>query len=137
MLELLQKIYTLLSSDSTLIGMVPVANILTGPVDITMEKQSDLIYPQINIRIVSEVQRSNPLNARDTQVQLDIWSRDSQLATEQIYERVIDLLSYQTTDQNTAHVFWTRLNGAVDLYESDRRIWHKAVTFSAWTIKPN
>lgn len=134
MLEIFQNFISILSGDATLTAIVG-TNIFTGPVDITMEKQKELLYPQINLFQVSEVQRSNPLNTRDTQVQMDIWSRTSQLELETIYERVITLLSYETTDQSTAHIFWTRLDGGVDHYEADRRIWHRAVTFRVWSMK--
>ena len=135
MLELLEKIIAVLTADTALTAIVPSTQILTGPVDIVMETQRQLIYPQINIHSVSEVQRSNPLATRDTQIQLDIWSRDSQLQLEHIYEEVINALSYMTTNQSTAHIFWSRLGGAIDDYESDRRIWHRACTFVFWTIK--
>lgn len=135
MLEIFQKIIAILTADSTLTALVPVNNILVGPVDMVMEKQADLLYPQINIHSVTEVQRSVPFSTRDTQVQLDIWSRNSQMEIEQIYERVINDLSYQITDQGSAHIFWMRLNGAVDFYEADRRIWHRAVTYTVWSLK--
>ncbi len=135
MLEIFQNFVAILSNDTTLNAIVPAANILTGPVDITMEKQSELLYPQINLWQVSEMQRSNPLETRDTQVQLDIWSRNNQMEIEMIYERVITLLSYETVDQNTAHIFWTRLDGGVDHYEASRRIWHRAITFRVWSMK--
>lgn len=137
MLEILQKIIAILTADATLTAIVPAANILTGPVDITMEKQNKLLYPQVNLHVVAEVQRSNPLNTRDTQIQIDLWSRKSQLELEQMYEALITALQYLTNDQSTAHIFWSRLNGSIDDYEADRRIWHRACTFSFWSMKPN
>ncbi len=135
MLELLQKIIAILTADATLTAIVPTAQILTGPVDIVAETQGSLPYPQVNMHVIAEVQRSNPLGTRDTQIQIDIWSRNSQLEIENIYEEVIKALSYQTTDQSTAHLFWSKLGGAIDDYESDRRIWHRAVTFVFWSLK--
>lgn len=136
MLEIFQKMITLLTGDSTLTAIVPSASITVGPVDITMEKQSELRYPSIVLSQVSEAVRTVPQNARDTQVQLDIWSRKSQLEVETIYERVLELINYQSGDQSTAHVFWQRLGGAVDLFEQDRRVWHRACTFQVWSMKP-
>lgn len=137
MLEILEKIISILTNDADVLAVIPAANIFVGPVDVAFDKQSELPYPQINIHVSSEVQRSNPLNTRDTQIQLDIWSRNSQMEIEQIYEAMIEALKYQLTDQDTAHIFWSRLNGATDFYESDRRIWHRAVIFSFWSVKPN
>lgn len=135
MLEIFQKFISTLTGDATLTAIVPVNNILVGPVDITMEKQSELLYPQINLFQVNEVQNSSPLNTRETLVQLDIWSRNNQLEVETIYERAILLLSYVIADQGTAHIFWQGLDGAVDNYERDRRIWHRACTFRVWSMK--
>lgn len=135
MLEILQKLISVLTANATVTAIVPVTSIMVGPVDVTMEKQDTLIYPQINIFVVSETQRSNPLGTRDTRVQIDLWSRNSQLEIEQMYEAVITALSYQISDQGSAHIFWQRLGGAVDLYESDRRIWHRAVDYVCWSIK--
>lgn len=135
MLEIFQNFISILSGDATLTAIVPTTSITTGPVDITMETQASLLYPQINLWQVSEAQRSNPLNTRDTQVQMDIWSRNSMLELETIYERLITLLNYETANQSTAHIFWTRLDGGVDHYEADRRVWHRAVTFRVWSMK--
>lgn len=134
MLEILEKIVSVLTSMSAVTNIVG-TNIFVGPVDIPMEKQVDLLYPQISMFVVSEVQRSNPLGTRDTHIQIDLWSRNSQLEIETLYEAVIAALSYQISDQSPAHIFWQRLGGATDLYESDRRIWHRAVTYVCWSIK--
>lgn len=136
MLEIFQKIISTLTGDATLTTTVPANNILVGPVDILQEKQTDLLYPSVIISQVSETVRSVPLNTRDTQIQVDIWSRNSQLEVETIYERVLTLLNYLAADQSTAHIYWQRLGGAADLFESDRRIWHRSTTFTVWSIKP-
>lgn len=136
MLEIFEKIIAILTSDATLNAIVPTTNIFTGPVDQTMESQKSLLYPSIVLSVTTESSRSIPTNARDTHLQLDIWSRNSQLELETIYERVIVLLNYLSGNQDTAHIFWQRLGGATDLLESDRRTWHRAVTFVCWSMKP-
>ncbi len=135
MLEILEQIIQILLADTTLTNTVPGTSIFAGPVDITMEKQANLLYPQINIRTVGEVQHTVPIKTRETQIQLDIWSRNNLKEIETIYERVLTLLSYKSADKATAHIFWQRLNGAVDDYESDRRVWHRACTFTVWAVK--
>lgn len=135
MLEILEQFVSVLSNDPVLTAIVPASNILVGPVDILTETQAGLKLPQINIHVVSEAQRSVPLSTRDSLIQIDIWDRNSQLEVVTIYERIIALLSYQTYDKSVAHVFWQRLGGATDLYESDRRIFHRAMTYTAWSIK--
>lgn len=135
MLEIFQKIISTLIGDSTLTAIVPTENIFTGAADIIQEKQATLLSPAIILSQVGESVRTVPLNVRDTQIQLDIWSRNSQLEVETIYERVMTLLNYLSGDQSTAHIFWQRLGGAVDLFESDRRIWHRSCTFVCWSIK--
>jgi hypothetical protein len=135
MLEILQKIISVLTTDSTLNAIVPATQIFVGPVDIVTEKQAELLLPQVNVHTVSEVSRTVPSNIRDTMVQIDIWSRNSQIEVENIYERIIVLLNYLSANQSTAHIFWERLGGAVDLYESDRRIFHKSMTMTVWSQK--
>lgn len=136
MIEIFEKIIGILTTDTTLNAMVPATSIFTGPVDIAFEKQTDLLYPSIVLSQVSEVVRTVPQNARDTQIQLDIWSRNSQLEIENIYEQVLVLLNYDSGNENTAHIFWQRLGGASDFFESDRRVWHRSCTFTTWSIKP-
>lgn len=136
MLEILQWIVAQLIADTILTTIVPVTNIYTGPVDVLVETQNELHMPMIILSTVSEMQRTVPQGARDSQIQIDIWSRNSQLEIEQIYEEVISLLSFQIANQGTAHIFWDRLGGSVDLFEEDRRIWHRAATFTFWSIKP-
>ncbi len=135
MLEILQSVVSVLIGDTNLTNLVPAANIMVGPVDIVTETQAGLLQPQVNIHVVSEVSRSVPLNTRDTLVQVDIWSRNSQLEVENIYERIIQLLNYTSPTSGSAKIFWERLGGAVDQYESDRRIWHKSVTYNIWAQK--
>ena len=135
MLELLEKIVSTLIAAAPVGGVVPSTSIFTGPVDLVFETQGELLYPMITIHVVSEVQRSNPLNTRDTQIQIDILSRNSQLELENVYEGLISALSYLSGNQSTAHIFWSRLGGAVDDYEADRRIWHRACSFVFWSIK--
>lgn len=134
MLQIFQEFITKLTGASAVTDIVG-KNIFTGPVDITMEKQSELLYPSIVLSLVSEVVATVPLNSRETTVQLDIFSRNSQLEVENIYEAVLTALNYQSGDVNTAHIFWQRLGGALDLFESDRRMWHRSCTFVVWAIQ--
>jgi hypothetical protein len=131
MTNLFIKIVNVLKADVTLTAIVPSTQIFVGPVDVAVEQQTELLMPQINIFQVNEVSRSVP-KVRDTVFQLSIWSRNSQLEVETIYERVITLLNYLSADQGSNHIFWERLDGAVDQYESDRRIWHRALSIVAW-----
>ncbi len=143
MLEIFQYILQLLLADPVLVALVTTVqnnqtsvNIFTGPVDVAMEKQDSLLYPSIVLSLVGEVVRTVPQGARDTQIQLDIWSRNSQLEIETIYEQVLQDLNFMSANEGSAHIFWQRLGGAVDLFESDRRIWHRSCTFTVWGIKP-
>lgn len=128
------KIVSILKADTTLTATVPANNISVGPVDISIEKQSELRLPSINIHQVSESMRSVPEGARDSVYQLDIWSRNNQMEVENIYERVLTDLDFISYDQGGNHVFWERLSGAVDEYQSEMRIWHRSCTFVVWGI---
>lgn len=143
MLEIFQYILQLLLADPVLVQLVTTTannqssvNIFTGPVDVAMETQASLLYPSIVLSLVAEVVRTVPQGARDTTIQLDIFSRNSQLEVEQIYEQVLQDLNFMSANEGSAHIFWQRLGGAVDLFESDRRMWHRSCTFTVWAIKP-
>lgn len=136
MLEIFEKLIATLIGDATLTAICPATNIFTGAADILQEKQNTLLSPAIILSQISEAVRTVPLNTRDTQIQLDIWSRNSQLEVETIYERILTLLNYMSADQSTAHIYWQRLSGAVDLFEADRRVWHRSCTFTVWSTKP-
>lgn len=132
MLPVEQKFIALLTGDATLTAIVPAANISFGPVDITIEKQSQLRKPQITLQTISESSRTVPLAVRDIRMQMDIWSRTSQLELDTIYEQVLTTLNLISTNQNSTHIFWQRLGNAHDQYESEMRIWHKVVDFIIW-----
>lgn len=136
MLEIFQQIIDILTTDPTLNAIVPAANIFTGPVDMTMETQKSLLYPSLVLSLGNESVRSVPSNARDTMIQIDIWSRTSQLEVLNIYEQLLVLLNYQQADQGAAHIFWTTAHHSIDLFETDRRVWHRVCTFVVWSIKP-
>jgi hypothetical protein len=135
MLEIIQKIIATLVADSTLTAIVPANNILYGPVDIVEWQQSGLNLPQINIYTPEESTRPVPTNARDTTIQLNIWSRNSMIEVVTVYERVIQLLNYITANQSTAHIFWSIQSGMNDQVETDRRIFHRSVIFKIWSVK--
>jgi len=134
MLSTEKKFISVLTSDATLNAIVPAANISVGPVDMVIELQSELRMPHINIHLVSENEATVPLGARETQYQLDIWSRTSQLEVETIYERVLTLLSFTSYDSENSHTFWERAQSVVDEYESDMRVFHRAITFQVWAM---
>lgn len=136
MLEILSYMVAQMRADAALTAMVPTDNMFTGKPDVLIETQPELSMPMVVLWTVSEVQRTVPQGARDTHVQIDVWSRTSQLEVENIYEELVSLFSYKIADQSSAHIFWDRLEGAVDLVESDRAIWHKAVTVVFWSVKP-
>lgn len=83
---------------------------------------------------VSEITRTNPRGERETLIQIDIWSRESQLETEQIAERILAISNFQQfhTGYGTTVQRWKREDNGVDFFEADRRIWHKALTFRIW-----
>lgn len=135
MIDICTKIVSVLKADSTLTATVPANNISVGPLDVTQETAASHVMPQINIRPISESVRTVPLTARDTRVQLDIWSKNSELEVQTIYERVIQLLDYLGPyDQGTSHIFWQRLGGASSSYETSNRLWHYSQDFMFWGL---
>jgi hypothetical protein len=130
MLTLLQNITDTVLADPTMQGFI--ANrVYPDGVDIDPETT---LFPLLTIHSISEVTLTNPKYERDCLIQISIWSRLSHLETEQIAERLLDLFNYQqfNTGYGTTIQRWQREDAGVDLYESDRRIWHKAITFRIW-----
>lgn len=132
--EIFQKLVYILTHDATLNAIVPTKNIFVGDFDAIVETQSTLTYPAITMFMVSESFRTVPV-VRDTMVQLDIWSFNSQTELNTIYERVATLLNFYSGNQSNAHIFWDKISSSQDLHESDRRIWRRAVTLTVWSIK--
>lgn len=120
---------------ATLMGVsVPNKNIFAGPVDIVKQLRSELGFPLINLKVVSESYRSVPTNAKDSRVQLDIWGRSSELQVENIYERIASLLNYDSGNQGSTHIFWQRVSGLSESYETDMRLWHWSADFVIWNL---
>jgi hypothetical protein len=136
MQEIFEWIISIITNDSTLNAIVPPTQIFTGDVDIVEQTQDGLLYPMIVLKLISESQRTVPQGARDSDIELSIWSRNSMLECVQIYDRLVDLLSFQIANEGSAHIFWERLGSATDVESEDRRIWHRAATFRFWSIKP-
>jgi hypothetical protein len=136
MYEILTWILSILTTNTQLNAIVPVAQVFTGPVDVVELTQSGLNMPMIILTAVSEAQVTVPQGSRDTEIQIDIWSRNSMLECVNIYEQIVTLLSYQSANQTTAYIFWNRLGGATDIISEDRRMFHRAATFRFWSQKP-
>jgi hypothetical protein len=133
-LDILQYMMGKMTADTALTAIVDPTNMFTGPVDIVIESQPETTKPMIILSTISEKQRTIPPGARDTQIQIDLWSWNSQFEVEQIYEEIINLFSYNIADKNFTHIFWDRLEGAIDLFEDDRRVFHKACTVILWSL---
>ena len=118
---------------------VPNLSIFSGSIDIVKQLQKELGFPLIEIHTISEGVRTVPLNTKDTMVQLDIWSRVSELQVQQIYERVLQLLNFQSTittgNINGTTIEWQRSDGAVEEYASDIRVWKISITLKLWSYQ--
>jgi hypothetical protein len=141
MLNINQNLVNQLKNDSTLATLmgvtVPNLRIFSGAVDIVKQLQNELGFPMIEMHTISESVRTVPLNTKDTMVQLDIWSRVSELQVQQIYERVMTLLNFQQTittgNVNGTTIEWQRSDGAVEEYSSDIRLWKVSLTLKVWS----
>ena len=138
MLDLQKSVISLIINDSALAVLmgttVPNKNIFTGPVDIVMEKQSELRFPMIVIRVISESFRTVPKGATDSRLQLDIWSKTSELAVGQLYERVFQILNFKSADQGSTHIFWQRGEGLSEDFVTEMRLWNWHADLIAWSL---
>ena len=137
MKDILSKFVDILKADATLATLMgtttPNNYVFVGPVDIVVEEQSDLQIPQINMHVISEFFNTVPQDTRETRVQIDVWSRKNEVQVADMYERIAELLNYQISDKNSTHIFWQRVGGMTEQYESDVRIWHYSVDFMVWS----
>jgi hypothetical protein len=141
MLNINENLVNQLKNDSTLASLmnttVPNLSIFSGAVDVVKQLQKELGFPLIEMHTISESVRTVPLNVKDTMVQLDIWSRVSELQVQQIYERVMILLNFQSTittgSINGTTIEWQRSNGAVEDYSSEIRLWKISMDLKTWS----
>ena len=130
MLTMLEFIINTLKNDSVIQSFVD-SRIYPDGVDIDPETN---LYPLITVHCISERTLTNPLNERECLIQVSVWSRLSHLEMEQIAERVLTLLNYDQfhSGYGTTILRWQRQDSGVDMEETDRRIWHKALSFRIW-----
>ncbi|MHB8483866.1 MAG: tail completion protein gp17 [Nitrospiria bacterium] len=134
MINICNNIISVLLNDSTLTATVPKTSIMVGPVDINVEKQSEILMPQINIHPISEVVATVPRNTKETRIQIEVWSRNSEMEAQTIYERILTDLNFLSYDQGTSHIYWQRLGGVSSLYDSEMRLWQYASDFQFWSL---
>lgn len=130
MLTITQNLISSLLADATVKSLVS-NRIFPEGVDIVPETT---LFPLITIHNISERTLTNPRNEREITIQVSIWSRKNQLEVEQISEGVLQVLNYQRFNSGYGSTIqrWGREDSAVDLFEADRRVWHKALTFRVW-----
>ena len=131
MLNVLQFIVNTIKNDATIQSYVADRVFPTG-VDITPEAPK--LFPLITFHTVSEITRTVPKGARDSVYQIDAWSMLSQLEVENIGERIIALLNFTQfhTGYGSTVLRWQREDAGTDMFEADRRIWHKTLRFRTW-----
>ena len=139
MLTLIENTINSLLADATIATYVGNRVYPTG-VDIYPEATANpnqgpsAAFPLIVVFTVSEITRTVPLNERETTIQVSIYSRLNQIEVENIAERALSVLNFQQfrSGYGTTILRWQREDAGVDLPETGRRIWHKALTFRAW-----
>ena len=137
MLDLLQSIQNTLAADATLAGLMnttaPNKRIFVGRVDVVKEVASSIGLPMLVIKGVSESFVTVPITSRNSRIQIDIWSQNSELETAKIYERICTLLNYQSSNINTSHIFWQRGDGFVEQFESEANLFHFLTDIVLWS----
>lgn len=133
MLDLAISTINYLKTNASVTALVNANSITTGPVDQIIEKQGQIIMPQIVVNDVSEVVNTVPLNTRQSRLQISCWSRTSELESLQIYEAILAVLDFQSNNTNTTHIFWQRLGGYNKAYDARMRLWNTAGDFIVWS----
>jgi len=133
MLNLAVSTINYLKGDAGVTALVAPKAITTGPVDVVIEKQNQILMPQIVVNDISEVTNTVPLNTRESRIQISCWSRTSQLEALKIYEAVVNALNYKSNDTNNTHIFWQRVGGYSKSYDSRMRLWNVSADFLVWS----
>lgn len=138
MLNISAETYSLLSQDTilaTLMGTkVPNLNVFVGRVDTVREQANTIGLPMLVIKTVSETFRTVPRNCKDNRLQIDIWSQNSELQAMQIYERLATILNFQTLDNGGTHIFWQRVDGTTESFETEANLWHFSCDLILWSV---
>lgn len=133
MLNLAISTINYLKNDPNVTALVRPEAITTGPVDAVIEKQNQILMPQIVVNDISEIVNTVPLDTKDSRIQISCWSRKSQLEAFQIYEAVLKALDFKEGDTNDTHIFWQRLDGYTKSYDSRMRLWNVTADFRVWS----
>jgi len=118
-----------LLADPTLQGFIG-NRVFPQGVDITPEVQ----FPLITFFMVGETTATNPKGVKENHFTIDIWSNSSHLETVKISDRVVEVLNFKQFNSGYEGKIlrWSREDSGSDLFESDRRIWHRSLRFIFW-----
>jgi len=138
MTDIIQNIVNILKNDVTLASLmnttIPIKNLYVGTADIVKESQTSLAFPMLIVHAISETYRTVPLNAKDSTIQIDIVSRNSEKEVHDIYEKVSTLLNFQTTTKNNTWIAWQRGSGLNAQYSSEARLWQFSFDIQVWSV---
>lgn len=131
MKQIVKYVISTLASDPTIQTYVG-TRVSPQGVDISPE-----VLPCITVFQLDEQSKTVPFREREGLIQIDIWGNISQLQIENISERVLDLLNFAQyqSGYSTSLLRWGREESSIDLFETDRRIWHRAIRWR-WWAKP-
>ncbi len=104
-------------------------NVFPRDVDLQPEQFPCITYSDAGVTLLSA-----PRGMHVGILQLDIWSTNSALEVENIYERLGQLLNYRdsTTQSLSGILWWFREERAMDMHTPSRRLWHKVVDYKFW-----
>lgn len=106
-------------------------NVFPVDVDINPENFPCLIYQDAGVSVLSR-----PQGMHVGTFQIDIYSLDNALETENIYTRLAQLFNFKDSTNETIGgiLWWIRENNVRDTHETvnSRRIWRKICTYKFW-----
>lgn len=140
MIDFKAYIVTTLKNDATLQTYLRDANnnmnIFPADVDLSPEQFPCIIYQDTGVSV-----RSKPQGMHVGQFQLSVFSINNAIETENIYERLSQLINFKDsttqTIPNNGTLWWMREDNVRDVPDPSRRIWQKIVTLKFWMSKGN
>lgn len=140
MLDFKSYIVTTLKNDATLQTYLRDAalnmNIFPTDVDLSPEQFPCIVYQDAGVSVLSR-----PQGMHVGMFQLSIFSINSAIEVENIYERLSQLINFKDsttqTIPNSGTLWWMREDNVRDAPDAARRMWQKIIVLKFWMSKGN
>jgi hypothetical protein len=129
MTPILEKIYTILSTDATLQTLVGGGATDKRIYPFTVDEPEE--FPCVTYENIGGDENSVPINTQEIEIELRSYSKKSMLEANQIMERVKVLIRYLGSD--SPRIYWSKKTLEIDNPSNDRNLKGKITRFRFWS----